>query len=557
MGKKSLIKSTSKKKKAASRKKDDDETKKTIIPETTRKAAPGKKAAAKRAAPPKTVAAKKAAPGKDSTLKDLLFRKFDKEIPAELFKAEPAKGDFTAPPLISTTDTKEAERLKALLFRKFDLAAPAEKKTKAEKPTEPTDKKDVPAAEKKAEKPVEEKNVEKPDPKEIMARKFFEAPPADSLFAPEAERESVPSAPPLISTSDEEEAAWLKKLLFRKIDLTTPVEKRKPAPEPEAPAEPVEEAPAEAVEEAPAEAEKEEKIEEPAGKPEAEAAAPEEVLPEKTPEVVEPEKVETPEESPKVTVSYDEPPPTDTEVSDPMEKMIKYAAAGFILILLLIVGYSFDNRANYYIQPDDDGIEILRGNFAPLGKDVVAELEGVPAPEVVKEVYAAEEVLPLAFNYYVDRADKLMSVNGLPDLQNIQTTLGKALEFATTKEQYDSVYSRMNSLEALVLQYKANVAAERGTSWDVAAAIEILEKALRLNTNENEKAMIQSRIDYLQKHRNELEVSEAEAKAAAAAAEIQPAEEEAIEEPASKEAAPAVEDEKAAEEGEAGEKEGH
>ncbi len=652
MGKKSLIKSTSKKKKAASKKKDDD--KKTSVPETAKKVAPGKKAAAKKSAPEKPTAQKKAAPKTDSASKELLFRKFEKEAPAELFKIEPAKGDFAAPPLISTTDKMETERLKAILFRKFDLAEPSEEKPTVEKSTEPAGKKEVSAAEKKTEKPVEKKKVEKPDPREVIARKFFQAPPADSLFVPQTRKEAVPSAPPLISAADDEEAAWLKKLLFRQIDLTTPVEKRKPAPEaePETPAEakakekieepaeeaapvpeeakeppdpreviarkffqappadslfvpqtrkeavpsapplisaaddeeaawlkkllfrqidlttPVEkrkpapeaESTAEPLKEAPVEPEKEEKIETPAEEPETvaqapEAAAPEEGEPMKTPEVVELEKAEAPEESPKVTVSYDEPPPTDREVSDPMEKMIKYAAAGFILVLLLIIGYSFDNRANYYIHPNDDGIEILRGIFAPLGKEVVAELEGVPAPEVVKEVYAAEEVLPLAFEYYVDRADRLMSINGLPDLQNIQVTLDKALDFATTKEQTASVYSRMDSLEALVLQYKATVAAQRGTSWDVAAAIGILQEALQLNTNENEKNIIQSRINYLREYRDELEVREAEAKAAAAAAEIQPTEREALEAPAAEEAVPAVEEALPAAEEKAEEKE--
>ena len=743
MGKKSLIKSTSKKKKAAAKKKEEDKkaasgpaTKKATPSKkaaakkaAAKKAAPGKKAAAKKAAakkaaPGKKAAAKKAAPQKKPTLKEILFKQFEKETPAELFKVPEEKRDFTAPPLISSQDKEEAAWLKKLLFRKIDLTTPVETREpanqpepapekepgeeKAEKPVEqkpveeeasaePADYKEVMARkffqplpadklftipkiearnysapplidtedeeeaawlkkllfrkidlttpvetrepakqpepepapkEEKAEKPVEQKPAEEEaaaepaDYKEVMARKFFQPLPADKLYSvPEIEA-PVYAAPPLIDAEDEEEAAWLKKLLFRKIDLTTPVEKREPASEPEPPEEkPVEEkaaeepaqepAPAKEQEpkeppdikevmarkfhepmsvegrekpaekkkgdytappiistddkqeaarlkeimfrqfeippapEQPAEPEPEKKAPapKPAKEPEAEktpepaepeptpeaAAEPEpetaeakepeaSAEPEKTPEPAVPEEeAEEKEESPKVTVSYDEPPPNDTEVSDPMEKMIKYAAAGFILILLLIVGYSFDNHSKYYIKPVKNGIEIWQGNFAPLGSDMIAKLKGVAVPEEIKEVYEAEEVLPMAFDYFIDRADAMIADKGVPDLEKVQATLDEAMAFATAGEQRDAVSSRLDSMEALVLQYKANVAVKRGTSKDVAAAIGILQEALRLDTEESEKAMIQSRIEYLQGYKEKLAASEAEAEAAAKA----------------------------------------
>ncbi len=778
MGKKSLIKSTSKKKKAAAKKKEEDKkaasgpaTKKATPAKkaaakkaAAKKAAPGKKAAAKKAAakkaaPGKKAAAKKAAPQKKPTLKEILFKQFEKETPAELFKVPEEKRDFTAPPLISSQDKEEAAWLKKLLFRKIDLTTPVETREpanqpepapekepgeeKAEKPVEqkpveeeasaePADYKEVMARkffqplpadklftvpkiearnysapplidtedeeeaawlkkllfrkidlttpvetrepakqpepapkeepeEEKAEKPVEQKPAEEKaaaepaDYKEVMARKFFQPLPADKLFTVSEIEAPVYAAPPLIDTEDEEEAAWLKKLLFRKIDLTTPVEKREPAAEPEPPEEkPVEEKAAEepAQEPAPAKEQKpkeppdikeimarkfheplsvegrekpderkkgdytappiistDDKQEaarlkeimfrqfeippapehpaEPEPEPEKKAPAPEpakEPEAEKTPEPAEPEPVPEPEaaaepapepetaetketeapaepekapetaapeekeESPKVTVSYDEPPPNDTEVSDPMEKMIKYAAAGFILILLLIVGYSFDNHSKYYIKPVKNGIEIWQGNFAPLGSDMIAKLKGVAVPEEIKDVYEAEEVLPMAFDYFIDRADAMIADKGVPDLEKVQATLDQAMAFATAGEQRDAVSSRLDSMEALVLQYKANVAVKRGTSKDVAVAIGILQEAMRLDMDEREKAMIESRIEYLQGYKEKLAASEAEAEAAAKAeAEALAAAEAAAAEAAASEAAEEQEPAEAAE----------
>jgi hypothetical protein len=217
------------------------------------------------------------------------------------------------------------------------------------------------------------------------------------------------------------------------------------------------------------------------------------------------------------------------EVADPMEKMIKYAAAGFVLILLLIIGYSMDNRTKYYIKPANGGLEIWRGAFAPLGEDVIAELKGVTVPETIKEFYEAEEVLPMVFSYFLDRADSLLATRNIPDLNRVQADLEKALSFATAQEQREKVSTRMDSLEALVLQYKANIAVERGTPEDLAAAAAILSEALKLDMNEQQKEMIENRIEDLKMQREEMIALEAEAEAAAAAETEAVAEEESAE----------------------------
>jgi hypothetical protein len=576
MGKKSLIKSTSKKKKVTSKKKDEDK-KSTVVKKTDeKKADAGKKVEAK-----KKSTAKKTASEKDLSLKDLIFKKFDREIPEKLFKVKVQERIYTSPPIISTTDDKEADRLKKLLFKKIDLISSPEKPRKTEEPKKP-------AEEKKAKKPVEEKKVKKADYQEIMARKFHQ-PTSPEILAKSphkqiVKKKDVYTAPSLISATDMKEVERLKKLLFKKIDLTSPPEKIQ---EPEESKKPPEDKPIEDKKVLVPVKEKEvkkadykeimaRKFHEPQSaavlnkgmeknkedytspplissddpkevarikellfrqfeippapvqpiiqtmeQKEPETIVPETVLETErlaeevkeetiTPdsEKIEAEEIEKEDKSPKVTVSYDEPPPTDTEVSDPMDKMIKFVAAGVILILLLLIGYSYNNKSKYYIKPVKEGIEIWQGRFAPMGEDVVARLTGVAHPEEIKDVYSAEEVLPLVFAYFVDQADGLLNIKGIPDLKAVRDTLDKALSFALTKDERDLVHYRLNSMEKHILQYRANIAASRGTPEDVAIAIGILSDVLKLEMDGQQKSMIQSRIEYLKEYRDQLQAIE-------------------------------------------------
>jgi hypothetical protein len=605
MGKKSLIKSTSKKKKTTSKKKDEDKKSKVAGKTEVPKGKAGQKVKAKKKAP-----VKKTASDKNLTLKDLIFKKFDREVPEKLFKVETAPGNYTSPPIITTTDDQEAKRLKKLLFKKIDLTTPPEKRREVAEPEKP-------AADKKAEKPVEEKKVKKADYKEIMARKFHQPPSpeilAESPHKPVVIKKDAYTAPPLIATTDMKEAERLKKLLFRKIDLTSPVEKKQEPEEVKTPEthEPIQdkivEAPVEEKEVKKADyeeimarkfhepqavtvlAEKMEKKAEdytapplvsmddpeeaarikallfrqfeipPApvqpATPTTEEKEPETIVPETVSEKeetaaetkaeqivpdsekIEADKTEDEDKSPKVTVSYDEPPPTDTEVSDPMDKMIKFVAAGVILILLLIIGYSYNNKNKYYIKPVKDGIEIWQGRFAPMGEEVLARLTGVTPPEHIKDVYKAEEVMPLAFAYFVDQADNLLYTKGIPDLKAIRDTLDRALSFALTNNEREIVNYRLNSMEKHLLQYRANIAASKGTPKDVAIAIGILSDVLKLDMDEQQKSMIQSRIEYLNEYRDRLLAEEAQA-AEVQAEEVQAEEDDAVQENAKEQVVP-------------------
>jgi colicin import membrane protein len=610
MGKKSLIKSTSKKKKATSKKKDEDKKSKVAEKAGATKAKVGQKVETK-----KKTAAQTVASSNDLILKDIIYRKFDREVPEELFKVEAVQRNYTSPPLISTTDKKEAERQKKLLFKKIDLISLPEKRKQTEAPEKPMETLE----------PMEEKKVRKADYKEIMARKFHQ-PSSPEVLAESSHKQvdkkkDVYTAPPWISTTDIKEGDQLKKLLFKKFDLTSFPKKSQESEEvieqiEEKPTEekkaivPVEEkeikkvdykeimnrkfyepypapmlsggidlrekkkenytAPPWILTDNPNEAAHIKEIlfrqfeippapVQPAT-PAVETKEPEAIIPEIVSEAeeltvgvkeeqiipdserIEAEKDEKDKISPKVTVSYDEPPPTKTEVSDPMDKMIKIVAAGVILIFVLLIGYSINNKRNYYIKPMEDGIEIWQGRFAPMGEELLARLTGVTPPENVKDVYTAEEVLPLAFVYYVDQADNLLNMKGIPDLKAIKHTLEKALSFALTKNEREIVHYRLNSMERHVLQYRANVAASRGTPEDIAIAIGFLTDSLKLNMDEQQRSMIQSRIEYLEESRDQLLGIESQPAEFQAEENDAVLEEPATEEPATEEPAVGQED---------------
>ncbi len=499
MAKKSLIKSTTKKKKSASKKKDDEKKTKPTQKKGRVKAKVTKKSVKKKAAPKK----------KKLTLKDLIFKKFDIEVPTELYRVEPPGTEhYTAPPLISTTDKKEAERLKKLLFRKFDLTVKKEKKKPkaTEIPETPVakttpEKKAPPSEPKIKEKLVSEKK--EPDYKEIMSRKFLEIQPARiSTEDVDKIKKERYTAPPIINTDDIEEARRLKELLFRKFDIPpSPVIPKQVVPE---------ETPEKTEETAPLAVEPGKKA----------YKKPAETEPEKVTESKKPafkkEKIKKEQEGPKVSVSYDEPPPTHTEVSEPMDKMIKYGIAVFVLIILLIIVYSFANVNNYYIKENPDGIEIWKGKFSPMGTEQLLFIPGAEPPESPKEIYSPQEVLPLAFNYQIEKADSLMNVREIPDIGEVKNNLQKALSFATTQKEEAAVETRLDALKGLVLQYRADVRAKKGAASDLTAAAKMLREALKLDLDPLQKEMIETKINNLQELSTEMKAEETKAKTEAA-----------------------------------------
>ena len=200
-------------------------------------------------------------------------------------------------------------------------------------------------------------------------------------------------------------------------------------------------------------------------------------------------KTEKAKPEPEVSVSYP-PPPKAAEPADPMEKAFKYGIAGFAVLLVILIGASFANKGNYYLESANGGLKIYQGRFAPMGKELMITLPGVSAPAPPEEVYTMSQVYPLIYNYYLDKADTLLSAQGLPDYQGIRGYLNEALKYAPTNEARKAVYERLDGIELMALLYRADIAARKGTIESLEESLDYLNQAAGLDIDESQAELI-------------------------------------------------------------------
>ena len=274
------------------------------------------------------------------------------------------------------TAKKAAAKAKAAPKKKVAAKAKAAPKPKAAAKPAPKPKAAVKAAPAPEKKPV--------SVKDLLKKKFPVWKP-EKLYTVGPDKADLKdvAAPPFVSGSEEEQKR-IKELLLKKFDLA--------------------------------------EIKAAGEKVATEKAAGEKVATEK----VAAEKAAEPD----VSVSYEPPDSGDTIPADPMDKAMKYGVAAFVLLIALIVGSSMINQGKYYIQSTDGALKIFQGSFAPMGEKLLISLPGVQAPEKAKDVYSKTDVYPLIFNYYVEKADTLLKVPGLPDFEGIKKYINKARPYA-------------------------------------------------------------------------------------------------------------------------------
>jgi hypothetical protein len=192
-----------------------------------------------------------------------------------------------------------------------------------------------------------------------------------------------------------------------------------------------------------------------------------------------------------------------------------------------VVGASASNSFKYYLAQNQGALEIWKGKFAPLGKKMVIALPGVPAPEPFEAVYSADDVYPIVFQHYIDKADTLLDVPGIPDFDGIKATLKTALEYGSTSSLRTIAYNRLDNIDRLILTYKAEVAASRGTIDDLKAAVGFLTDADQLTTDEAQQALNAQKIAAHEAAIAKLEEEAAAQQAEAEAEAAQQAEQEA------------------------------
>ncbi|MGD8963262.1 MAG: hypothetical protein PVH43_12140 [Desulfobacterales bacterium] len=175
--------------------------------------------------------------------------------------------------------------------------------------------------------------------------------------------------------------------------------------------------------------------------------------------------------------------------------------AGLIPVILigLVVHASYRNENKYYLQFEAGAVEIWQGTFSPGGKKRILIMPGVQKPAEIKAEYTKEAVFPLAFNFYVSKADALMAVTGMPDFVGIKSYLNRALSFATSEDQRQTAHTRINQIDRMILFYKADVAATKGTRSELETALDYLDQAAALNPDEIESELIKKKKASIQK----------------------------------------------------------
>ena len=497
MGKKSLIKSTAKKKvtqtKKTAVKKPDTNTKPSV---KTKKTAPKANSGAKtKQTDTKRPVKKVTVTPKKLTMKELLFKKFE---PAALQKklsaadVDQVAGNFTAPPFVFSDNDKDNQKIKKLLFNTYNmeiLKAAAEKaaaeKAAAEKAAAEKAAAEKAAAEKAA---AEKAAAEKAAAEKAAAEKAAaEKAAAEKAAAEKAAAEKAAAEKAAAEKAAAEKAAAEKAAAEKAAAEKAAAEKaaaEKAAAEKAA----AEKAAAEKAAAEKAAAEKAAAEKAAAEKAAAEKAAAEKAAAEKA----------------------------AAEKADPMDKTIKFAAIAFGLIFIVLVLASISNSYKYTLQPADGAIEIWQGDFAPMGQKLMLSIPGGEMPQPTKPEYRKKEVFPLAFNYYISQADALAEVPGMPDFEGIKAYLHKALDYATDRAEMNSANIRVNTIELLVLLYKAQAAAGQATLTGLESAVDYLEEATMLDIDAAQLALVQEKIKTVTGMKSELAALQAAEEAAAA-----------------------------------------
>ena len=365
-----------------------------------------------------------------------------------------------------------------------------------------------------AEKPEEDMaspdSVAKPLSISELVLKKFDGWHPSQMFIPPADDSPAPVAPPFVSDADPREVERITALLFRTFDLKADIAlyeaERLAAEKAEAERLAAEKAEAErlAAEKAEAErlaAEKAEAERLAAEKAEAERLAVEKAEAERlaaekaeaerlAAEKAEAERIAAEQrkkaikaqqaEIPKVTITNLRETSQNKE-PEPMNNAVKLAAGGLGLLIMLLLGFSFSNSHNYYLRPVKNGVEIWQGRFAPKGEKRLIALPGVQVSKTLHDVCTQEEVYPVIFKYYLDKADAIISKPGIPDFEGIKHMIALAQPYAITRNLRDEAALRLNRMEQAMLEYKADIAASKGNAADLKTALDLLDKAKALN----------------------------------------------------------------------------
>ncbi|MDY6990254.1 MAG: hypothetical protein SWQ30_19605, partial [Thermodesulfobacteriota bacterium] len=162
---------------------------------------------------------------------------------------------------------------------------------------------------------------------------------------------------------------------------------------------------------------------------------------------------------------------------DGMSNAMKAGLAALAVLIVIIFAASLSNRDKFYLKNAPGALEVWRGKFAPTGTELVMSLDGIKAPNPIREVYTKQEISPLLFNSLQKKADRAINDPKGPDLAKIKRSLRQASAYAPTEAARKSVQLRLRSVDFVVLFHKADFALSKGTLADLKAAKGYLAKA--------------------------------------------------------------------------------
>ncbi|RPH52991.1 MAG: hypothetical protein EHM85_00470 [Desulfobacteraceae bacterium] len=174
-------------------------------------------------------------------------------------------------------------------------------------------------------------------------------------------------------------------------------------------------------------------------------------------------------------------------------KTILFIVVAALIVITLLTSNS--NKENYFLKDKDGAVEIWKGRFSPLGRELFINMPGAQPPDTIKEKYSREEVFPFIAKYYIDKADAVLDVPGLPDFEGMRAYLNKSLTFAITSDLQEKARKRLDKIDRMVLLYKADIAVNKDTIPELKTALEYLNRAKSLGPDEIESGLIQQKID--------------------------------------------------------------
>jgi len=189
-----------------------------------------------------------------------------------------------------------------------------------------------------------------------------------------------------------------------------------------------------------------------------------------------------------------------------MKKYIFIIVLAVLLFITIMTSHS--NRNNYYVKYKAGAVEISKGRFSPLGRELVIIMPGAQPPTPAKTVYDREEIFPYITKYYINKADEVLDEQGLPDFDIIRTYLNKSLSFAITPDLQDEANIRLKRIERMVLLYKADISISKDTVAELKTAHEYLKRSSSLGPDAIESELIKQKIESVRKRMTAIETAQ-------------------------------------------------